>query len=131
MIRSTLLLLTVLLATTVSAQDFSYSYIQGGLVYVDDRASGMDLDAYGGFVGGSDTDSGVNFDAGFRLWVTDYLEFNVGAGVTKLSDSDNDASAFAGLNFYANDNISVGLSGQWRDSEIASYGLGLRYNFGN
>lgn len=192
MFRSIIFLAAVFLTTTVSAQQFSYTYIQGGLNYVDDRATGLDLDSYGGFVGGSyaidsnfhllfnyqevefddvddidysstelgigfnasildsvdfvttlswvnakldvdgsgsDSDDGVAVDAGFRIWITDYLEFDVGAGLTKLSDSDNDASVSAGLEFYANDNLSIGVSGLWSDSEVATYGLGLRYNF--
>jgi hypothetical protein len=187
-------MLAALLTATASAQDFSYTYIQGSLEYIDDRASGLDLDAYGGSVGGSyaisnnfhifagysevefddvddfdvaatglgigfntsitdavdfvttlswihakvdldsfgsDSDNGVSFDVGIRSWVTDYLEFNAGVGVSKLSDSDNDAGVSAGLMYYFNDNISVGLSGSWSDSEIANYGLNLRYNFGN
>ena len=192
MFRSMLVLILLLLATTVSAQEFNYTFIQGGLVYVDDRATGLDLDDYGGFIGGSfainsnfhvigsyqqvdfdaaddfdltemslgigyntsisdfvdfvttlswidaeidkdeggsDSDDGVRFDVGFRASIFDSLDLNGSFGVAKLSDGDNNTVVSTGLDYYVSNEISVGLSGQWTDNEVASYVLSLRYNF--
>ncbi len=93
MFRPALVMTALLLSAMVSAQEFNYTYVEGGLLYVDDRKTGLDLDSYGGFVGGS-------------FAVNDNFYLSASYAKVEFDDVDDFDSSVMALGFGFNTSIS-------------------------
>ncbi|MBL4821374.1 MAG: hypothetical protein JKY98_10365 [Gammaproteobacteria bacterium] len=114
MYRSFLILFSMLFATTGFAQAFNYTYVEGGLGYIDDR-TGSDVDAYGGLIGGS---YALNSD------------FHVFAGYSKVEFDDFDdfdvsgTELGIGYNMAISDAIDFVATASWITADVDISGIG-------
>ena len=80
---------------------------------------------------GSTDDEGYSPGAGFRIWVAEQVELDLGLDFVDLDEAGNNTALDAGLLFSLTDNILLNVSGSWSDDpETSVLGVGARMYFG-
>lgn len=80
---------------------------------------------------GSADDEGYSLGAGFRIWVAEGVELDLGLDFVDLDEAGNNTALDAGLLFSLTENIVLNVSGSWSDDpEISTLGVGARMYFG-
>lgn len=124
-------------STTVFGFDIDLQSFNVGIGYAWPIASATDLYGVVGYTsveadagGGSVDDDGYELVVGVRSRVADSFELEGSVNYVDLSDSGDDTSLGLGARWYFTDAFAVGVEGAFGD-DASTYGVGLRWNFGN